>query len=91
MKVVLPFLIFVLVADTVLLIYSLFFQESESKDTLTKFTATLTAVLFWFSEYCSQSKYEANGVIDFFRFVLDKLEQEAKNKPEDKKNIVESN
>lgn len=69
-------LIVLLVIQSSLLLYTLFTKGGDSKDIIAQITGSLTVVMFWVSEYCSQSQCKPNGIIDILKFLLGKLEKE---------------
>ena len=54
-----------LLGNTGMLLYAAFAMDSHYREIVLQITGSLTAILFWLSEYFSQSKCDANGVIDF--------------------------
>lgn len=71
--------ILLLLGNSVLLIYSLFAASHPSQEIITQVSGALTLFLFWCSEYFSQSKCKANGIIDFLKFLTLKLEKRENN------------
>ena len=73
------FVYVLLLGNTALLLYAAFATDSHYREMILEITGSFTAILFWLSEYFSQSKCDANGVIDFFLLLRKKLRSEEKN------------
>lgn len=69
----------ILLANTVLLVYAAFSADVQYREMVLQITGSVTAILFWLSEYFSQSKCDANGVIDFLLLVGEKIRSKTKN------------